>query len=161
MGQSKSRMNYQPAPDFYHVTSVYEDVCQVLKCNTLWSGHALVSPAISSNPAAPDCSSCKAPECSEKDIPYQSTKGSFRCTASLDGSRPHLTNGVTFHFLSATGKRSVPQRGAGSPLSAEPAPLSGRMWLTLVTEWSHRGMGVMHTHICGWRYNPPTYVLHS
>lgn len=119
--------------------------------NTLPNHRALVSPEISSNLATLNWILCKGLSV------FWERHTLFSAQRAYSGAVvfwivPGLTSqtgtaGVTFHFLLAMGKRSIPQGGAGSPFSsAVPPPLihlSKCGWLQLQSDLT---VGVMHTH---------------
>lgn len=116
--------------------------------NTLPNHCALVSGAISSNLATLNWILCKGPSV------LWERHTLFRGQRAYSGAvafwiAPGLTSqtgtaGVTFHFLLAMGKRSIPQ-GTGSPLPSAATPplihLRKCGWLQLQSE-----LTVMHTH---------------
>lgn len=129
-----------------------------------WPRHcALVSAAISSNLATLNWILCKGPSVLWERHTLFSEQRAFS-GALVFWIAPGLTSqtgtaGLTFHFLLATGKRSIP-RGAGSPLSllccTSTTHPPQQMWLTPVTEWSHSRSDV-HTQ----SNKTPTSYIHN
>lgn len=112
---------------------------------------ALVSPAISSNLATLNWILCKGPSVLWERHTLFSGQRAYS-GAVVFWIAPGLTSqtgtvGVTFHFLLAMGKRSIPQGGGLAPL----APLLHRQHSSTsanVVDSSYRDLtvGVMHTH---------------
>ncbi len=121
----------------------------LFRFNTLPNHCALVSPAISSNLATLNWILCKDPSVLWGRHTLFSAQRAFS-DAVVFWMTPGLTlqtgtAGVTFHFLLAMGKRSIPRRG-GPFSSAAPPPLlhlSKCGWLQLQSDLA---VGVMHTH---------------
>lgn len=124
--------------------------------NTWPSYCALVSPAISSNLVTLNWILCMGPSVLwERHTLFSQQRGYSGVVAfwiALHLTSPTRTAGVTFHFLLATGKRSIPRRGwLPSPLCCRTTTHPPRQMVNScyrVNRWSRsRSDAPTHTHI--------------